>query len=227
MKISEIFVSCQGEGPDCGLPAVFVRLRGCNVRCKWCDTPYALNFRDDLDTPLESVIDKIKSLTKDSDIGYVIITGGEPLLQADEVYKLIKYLHRDFYFAIETNGTQPVPVWWREAGWDVDRKCPSSGVNGFLIKWGFMGRNHCRVKFVVYDEQDLEFVLRELKESAVFHNPLSPHVLISPAIRREWLTTADDRCQAWLQKVWNFCVENNLRYSLQVHKVVFGERRGV
>ena len=218
MKVNEVFASIQGEGPDAGIPAVFLRLQGCNVRCRWCDTSYALNHRDDIDTPLQAVIDKIRLLTRDNDIRFAVITGGEPLLQVDNVYKLIVHLHSDFRFAIETNGTQPVPSWHGMVMWDVDRKCPSSSVSEFNPQWYYLGKNHCRIKFVVEDENDLAFVIQELKQFSV-----RPTVLVSPVVNAGLVESES----SWLQRVWSFCVENNLRYSLQVHKVVFGNKRGV
>jgi 7-carboxy-7-deazaguanine synthase len=226
LKVNEIFASVQGEGPDCGTPAVFVRLSGCNVHCKWCDTSYALS-RNDVDTPLQAVVDKIKLLTHDSGVKLVVVTGGEPLLQVDEVRELITLLHRNFQFAIETNGTQSIPSWQGITGtvvWDVDRKCPSSGIKEFNSRWYYLSKSNCRIKFVVEDENDLAFVVQELKQFSV-----RPTILVSPMISADCRVDIDGDWfnQNWLQRVWNFCVENNLRFSLQQHKIVWGNKKGV
>lgn len=220
MKTSELFLSCQGEGPDVGVPAFFVRLTGCNVRCAFCDTGYA--FEGGIEHSVEELVEKIKLLTCDSGCELIVITGGEPLLQQHELAQLVSELSQDFRFAVETNGTLPRPSWWQEVVWDVDYKCPSSGVHTFDGSWLATGMRN-RIKFVVSDEEDLRFVLSVLP---TLRRSLRPVVLVSPVVPN---TSANDirSIRPWLQRVWGFCAENNLRYSLQVHKVVFGSRRGV
>lgn len=99
MRIAEIFYSIQGEGPAMGRPATFVRLAGCNLRCEGCDTH--LKHWDEL--LLEEVLEWIEGCR-------VVITGGEPTLQMDELCDLVDLLHRDGKeIHIETNGTNPLP----------------------------------------------------------------------------------------------------------------------
>ncbi len=113
------------------------------------------------------------------------------------------------------------PIWWKRVTWDIDVKCPSSGVDIFDFSWTSVGRKN-RLKFVVSSETDLLFVVDKLE---VLKGALQPTVLVSPMIplARDSLTGQRE----WFQNVWNICIRYNLRYSLQVHKVVFGNRKGV
>ena len=102
-RVKEIFYSLQGEGCHTGIPAVFVRFSGCNLRCPWCDT----DFTTFTEMALEDIVTAVQRLQTAKGC-YVILTGGEPSLQADE--NLIQALHREGYkVAIETNGTHPIP----------------------------------------------------------------------------------------------------------------------
>ncbi len=226
MLVNEIFSSIQGEGPNCGMPAVFVRLQGCNLTCKWCDTKYSWGPEGrvmSVDNVLDLVVVKAKK-TK-----FVIITGGEPLIQELDVRKLTGKLQElGFRSAIETNGTLAKPEWWQRVIWDIDFKCPSSGVKeAFDHSWLDTGWGN-RVKFVVADKRDLGFVEERL---TMFEEPLSPTVIVSPMLPANFNanTAGDGVCMIneWLREVWNFCVHYSLRYSLQVHKVVWGNQKGV
>ena len=218
MKINECFKSLQGEGPDVGLPVVFVRLSGCNVRCSFCDTQYA--FAEGTQYSIEEVAAKVCSLAPK---GLVIVTGGEPLLQQDELGKLVQLLRKTHHFAVETNGTLPKPRWWNKVLWDVDCKCPSSGVTKFDNEWFSVGEKN-RIKFVVSNINDLFYVAAVVRRARFWE--LCPTLLVSPMIP---FTDIDNLVAGrdWLQQVWHFCVVNDLRFSLQIHKVVFGSERGV
>lgn len=102
MRISEIFFSIQGEGYYAGTPQVFVRTAGCDLRCFWCDTPYALRFKDGVEYSVECIINKILEFKWNR----VVLTGGEPLLQpVKELNELLKELKsRGFHTMIETSG---------------------------------------------------------------------------------------------------------------------------
>lgn len=104
MKISEIFKSLQGEGPSLGRPAVFLRLAGCNLRCSWCDTPYAQKGGEECS--IESVVERLKKVGVEQ-TKYLVITGGEPILQIEEIRELIFWLQDSIRVGIETNGTAP------------------------------------------------------------------------------------------------------------------------
>ena len=100
MQVTEIFYSLQGEGLFLGIPAVFLRLSGCNLRCKWCDTKYAWNPKN----AKQMEVTEIAKVIKKYPAKHLVITGGEPLLQQQEILSLIKKL-KNYYIEIETNGT--------------------------------------------------------------------------------------------------------------------------
>ena len=105
MRIVEIFESIQGEGDYQGTPALFIRLQGCNLRCKWCDTKYARWSQNFKHMTVEEVVERIKEYKGE----FVVFTGGEPLLQMEEVLKvcssLFEYDPYSYLFMLETNGT--------------------------------------------------------------------------------------------------------------------------
>jgi 7-carboxy-7-deazaguanine synthase len=229
MRICEnIFASLQGEGPDAGLPASFIRLQGCNLACTWCDTKYSWG-KEAREMSVDSILSELLAVSKSD---FVIITGGEPLLQYLELSQLVdRLLKMHFRIAIQTNGTMPTPVWWKGVCWDIDYKCPSSGVKKpFYTDWALTGSSN-RIKFVVADEQDLIFVEKRLP--GLYSTSETPTIVVSPMIP---VTSTDtyinpvDRDRLtfnWNQKVWAFCVAYRLRYSLQLHKIVFGNKKGV
>src|SRR5215469_13901202 len=126
MFITEIFKSVQGEGTRAGLPCVFVRLTGCNLRCTWCDTAYA--FHGGKKMSVDEVLSRVDELAgNEKSVPLVELTGGEPLLQ-EEVYPLAEKLIAAGYTAmIETSGERFVGRLPREVVKIVDVKCPDSG----------------------------------------------------------------------------------------------------
>lgn len=239
IKINEVFLSAQGEGLDVGTPTVFLRLSGCNVVCKWCDTKYANEVKEELsvDDVIRRVLDVDKYSSK-----RVYITGGEPLVQVEDVARLVSRLNCiEYDCTIATNGTLRAPSWWRTVTWDVDLKCPSSEVFKFDCSWWSVGPKN-RIKFVVANRHDLAFVLKTLSDLLVSFNLAEstrkeanmPTLIVSPMISQ---IGTDDSIHPvvgmtlmrnnWLQEVWNFCIQYNLRYSLQIHKVIFGAKKGV
>jgi 7-carboxy-7-deazaguanine synthase len=127
MVITEIFKSIQGEGTRAGLPCIFVRLTGCNLRCTWCDTAYA--FYGGTKLPLEEVIERVRTLSGDGPnrVTLVEITGGEPLLQPETPALAEKLLAQGYTVMIETSGERFLSVLPRAVIKIVDVKCPDSG----------------------------------------------------------------------------------------------------
>lgn len=223
VRVNEIFVSIQGEGIHAGEVMSFIRLSGCNLRCSWCDTKYAQD--------LEGEAELLFSENINPSTDWVCITGGEPLLQADDVAALaLKLCLRGKHVEIETNGSILPPL-WAFAGistnaykplidsWVVDIKLPSSGnpSSEDIIKgWTDEMRDSDQIKLVVADEQDLDsaqYWINLIRSSKAV-------ILVSPVI----LGTTRD---IWLQRVAEFCIENKLRLSLQLHKVIWGNKKGV
>jgi 7-carboxy-7-deazaguanine synthase len=206
VRVNEIFESLQGEGPDAGVPATFIRLAGCNLRCAWCDTKYA--FDNGIELSVEEVMSQVRSK-------YVVITGGEPLLQEPALRALVDRL--DCNIAIETNGTFSAPDWYKLAIWDVDYKCLSSGEYGKFKEGWLAAIGNTRIKFVVADKQDLVQIENLLSLWLSY-----PQLIVSPAI----ITGAQGN-KEWAREVWQFCIDKKLRFSLQTHKVLFGAKRGI
>ena len=242
-RVNEIFYSLQGEGVYAGVPMVFIRLQGCSPStkgCRYCDTRYAFDAKGGTEMSVKDVVDKVIDFCPYRQ-GWVCITGGEPLAQEPELHELVKALRENgMRVEIETNGCMPKPWWWTIVhSWNADMKCPSSEMDIWSreTEW-FNGRVEDQVKFVVADEKDLRYA-RLLISRNLAKNPV---VMVSPVIKKfgtfEGKLWYEDNIvslfgeweaeQLWFQRVWQFCLEERVRFSLQLHKPVFGsQRRGV
>ncbi len=212
VTINEIFYSVQGESTYAGRPCVFVRLTACDLRCSWCDTPYA--FHEGSKRAVDDVLADVDRFG----CPLVEVTGGEPLLQED-VYPLMQALiDRGKTVLLETGGHRstarvPVPVVTI-----LDVKCPGSG-EAARTDWANLDRlrRHDEVKFVVKDRVDYDFardvIARHdlVNRAAAIH--LSPvHGVLDPKILSEWVLA--DRLPVRLQ--------------LQLHKYIWSpDTRGV
>jgi 7-carboxy-7-deazaguanine synthase len=182
--VTEIFRSIQGEGTRAGLPCIFVRLTGCNLRCVWCDTAYA--FHGGTQMTVDDVIKKVHELSGNAQgahqIRLVELTGGEPLLQPD-CGQLAQTLLADGYTVmIETSGERPIGRLPREVVKIVDVKCPDSREAGSfdMANLAVMDAKD-EVKFVIASRRDYEFargftVQNKLAERVrqVIFSPVSP-----------------------------------------------------
>src|SRR3954465_14844913 len=151
LTINEIFYSIQGESTRAGLPCVFVRLTACDLRCSWCDTPYAFHEGRKMS------IDDIVGAVERHGCQTVEITGGEPLLQ-DDVYPLMeRLLGSGRTVMLETGGHRPIDRVPAAVVKIVDVKCPASGESA-RNEWRNLERlaPHDEVKFVVQDRADYE-----------------------------------------------------------------------
>ena len=206
MVITEIFKSIQGEGTRAGLPCIFVRLTGCNLRCTWCDTAYA--FHGGTKTTVEEVLRRVDELAgrkssvpgSRSAISLVELTGGEPLLQ-EEVYPLaVKLLEAGYTVTVETSGERFIGRLPKEVIKIVDVKCPDSGEPDT-----FDARNlkelsaNDEVKFVISTRRDYEFArefaqehrldarVRQVLFSPVFEDPEGKWPGMSARTLSEWI----------------------------------------
>ena len=229
MQISEMFKSCQGEGVHTGLSTIFVRLAGCNLYpngCSFCDTSYAQGSNGGSMT-VSKVVDEIERLS--NGCRRVCVTGGEPLYQVSELFDLVDRLKfRDYFIEVFTNSTlKPPTFFFGVDSWVVDIKCPSSGVLGMCLKecWLEIVRDCDLVKFVVSNQEDLDYVAETLRGLSV-----RAPIALSPAIPNCPNSLFGDVLMSqrkWLHTVWKCCVEHNYRFSFQVHKLVFGNKKGV
>ena len=212
LTVNEIFHSIQGESTHTGRPCVFVRLTGCDLRCVWCDTPYAFHEGRKLD------VDEVVAAVEQYRCDLIEITGGEPLLQED-VYPLMdRLLATGATVLLETGGHVSVARVPAAVVKVVDVKCPGSGQCD-RNAWDNLSRltDRDQVKFVIADRVDYEFardVVRrhtlETRCGTVLFSAV--HDLLPPARLAEWMLA--DRLPVRLQ--------------IQLHKHLWGaETRGV
>ncbi len=186
LQVNEIFHSIQGESTRAGLPCVFVRLTGCNLRCSWCDTEYA--FHEGRSMSVADVLDEVARY----DCRLVELTGGEPLLQ-DEAVPLMKQLvARGYAVLLETGGHLPIDLVPEGVTRVVDIKCPGSGE---------VERNHWdnvslldrddEVKFVIRDREDYDWAVTQLRtrelasRCPVLFSPV--HGVLEPGELSRWV----------------------------------------
>jgi 7-carboxy-7-deazaguanine synthase len=161
MKVTEIFLSIQGESTWQGLPCVFVRTTGCHLRCVWCDTDYA--FFGGRDMSVEEIVAEVERLGRGCRL--VELTGGEPLLQ-EEIGRLAEELLELGYSVLcETSGSIDVAILPAGVVKIVDIKCPGSGEseNNLWDNLGKLGPSD-EIKFVVRDRADYEWALAVIEE---------------------------------------------------------------
>jgi 7-carboxy-7-deazaguanine synthase len=205
LTINEIFYSVQGESSYAGRPCVFVRLTACDLRCSWCDTPYA--FYEGTKRAIDSVLAEVDAFG----CPLVEVTGGEPLLQED-VYPLMQaLLSRGRTVLLETGGHRSTARVPRDVVTILDVKCPGSGESD-KNDWTNLDRlrSYDEVKFVVKDRADYEFARGVIarhdlaRRAAAIH--LSPvHGVMNPRTLSEWVLA--DRLP--------------VRVQLQLHKYIW------
>ena len=205
LTINEIFYSIQGESTRAGIPCVFVRLTACDLRCTWCDTPYAFYEGRKMS------VDEVAAAVERHNCSLVEITGGEPLLQ-DDVYPLMeRLLAAGHTVMLETGGHRPIDRVPASVVKIVDVKCPASGEAG-KNDWKNLERlaAHDEVKFVVQDRADYEFARGVIAQhdlpsraAAILMSPV--HGVLDPKRLSEWMLA--DHLPARLQ--------------LQLHKFIW------
>ncbi len=210
MRVTEIFHSIQGESSHAGRPCVFVRLTGCNLRCRWCDSEYTFTGGEKMS--LDDVMSRVKSYgTK-----LVEVTGGEPLAQK-EAFDLIKRLCEDGYeVLIETSGSIDITPVDDRAKIILDVKCPGSGEVEKNL-WSNIDQlhPHDEIKFVIADRADYEWAKKVIAERRLDRWT----VLLSPV----W-GEMDMRSLA----EWMLADRLPARFQTQLHKHIWGaEARGV
>nr|WP_277612907.1 radical SAM protein [Methanocorpusculum vombati] len=184
------------------MPCMFVRFAGCNLHCAWCDTRYSLNNSQGVETTAEEIMQAVIV----SGMRYVCITGGEPLLQKEELVPLVAAIHEAGVFVdIETNGTIPFGEVQEYASVCMDVKCPSSGEMSDLSLLDSL-RPEDSVKFVIGDEADYLYMVEVLAA----HPDLRAPVCITPVFGTD---------AKWL--IETIIAEKlPVRFQLQLHKVV-------
>ncbi|SRR5579875_109970 len=221
MFITEIFKSIQGESSYAGLPCVFVRLTGCNLRCAWCDTAYAFHGGEKFS--VDEVIERVRKLQGaksggNKSLRLVEITGGEPLLQGETPELARKLLDDGCKVLLETSGERDASRLPHEVVKIMDVKCPDSGEFGnFNLKNLDVLEQKDEVKFVIASRRDYEFARQFMAEhdlaervhdvifSPVFADPEGKWPAMDPRALAEWI------------------LEDGLpvRLGLQIHKFIW------
>ncbi|ARU61781.1 radical SAM protein [Tumebacillus avium] len=218
MRLNELFLSIQGETSSAGLPTIFVRFTGCNLRCTYCDTKYSY-FEGDIITP-DEVMDKIRALK----CKRVCLTGGEPLIQPRaEMQRLLDLLAEESYeVSIETDGSIDVSKFQLHAKqrFIVDMKVPSSGMSEkmHLPNLQHIVAERDEVKFVVGSRADYEWCTALIREQGI-HPKDGYQLIFSPVFR-----------EIELEDLVNWILEDELdaRFQVQLHKIVWDpDKRGV
>lgn len=220
MQITEIYKSLQGESTYAGLPCVFVRLTGCNLRCSWCDSEYT--FTGGRRMTAEEVFGEVERLSPKG--GLVEITGGEPMLQERELVPFIqRLLDAGYTVLLETSGERPLARLPMAVVKIVDVKCPNSGEpDTFEIENLEALTPRDEVKFVLSGRTDYEFA-RDFVARHRLANRVHA-VLFSPAFRKD-ATGARDASHCLLDPEhlaeWMIADDVPARLGLQIHKFIW------
>ncbi len=219
MQVTEIFRSIQGESSYAGLPCLFVRLTGCNLRCSWCDSEYT--FSGGRKMAVGEVEAEVARL---GPAKLVEITGGEPMLQEAEVLELMRrLLAHGHTVLLETSGERPLAAVPREVVKIVDVKCPHSGAaDTFRVENLAALLPHDEVKFVLSDRADYEFARGFTRQHRLAERAHS--VIFSPAFRKDAAGARDARhCLLDPQTLAEWILADALpvRLGLQVHKFIW------
>lgn len=211
MKVCEIFRSIQGESSFAGMPCAFVRLSGCNLRCSYCDTGYAL--QEGVEMTEDGIINEVSR----TGCGLVEITGGEPLAQQGTLRLIERLCDQGLKVLVETNGSMSIRDVDSRAFVIMDIKTPGSGMSGEMYLANLDCLKPCdEVKFVVVDRPDYEWARDFIRRHRLTERC---RVLLSPAFGV--LDAAE-------LSGWMLGDGLGARLNLQMHKYIFGpDRRGV
>jgi len=208
LTVNEIFYSIQGESTYAGWPCVFIRLTGCNLRCRYCDTTYAYDQGEDM------ALDFLVAKVEDFNCNLVEVTGGEPLLQnrtPSLISALIKNRHT---VLLETNGSQNISTLDNRCIRIVDIKCPSSGMERATY-WKNLEylTAQDQLKFVIANREDYVYAKTVLSNPLVKRNEKLV-VNLSPVFN-----------EIELKELATWILEDKLRARLhiQLHKYIWGE----
>jgi len=220
MHLIELYKSVQGESSFAGLPCIFVRLAGCNLRCAWCDSEYT--FTGGKPFTADQILAQIEALAP---CRLIEFTGGEPMLQAKELLPLIdRLLAENYTLMIETSGERPLADLPHAVHKIVDVKCPGAGSAANTFRMDNLAALTPRdeVKFVITDRADYDFARDFIRAHALDQKAgqilLSPAFVQTPSPQR----TADNMALDPRKLVdWMLADGLPARLSLQIHKFIW------
>jgi 7-carboxy-7-deazaguanine synthase len=212
MQVTEIFRSIQGESTYAGLPCIFVRLTGCNLRCVWCDTAYA--FYGGKHMSVEEVMQIVRTFS-DHDgnraVNLVELTGGEPLLQKESAPLMATLLQEGYRVLVETSGERYIGSLPGEVVKILDVKCPGSGEGGSFCMENLKAlSSHDQLKFVLTGRSDYEWARDFLREHGLEKKVAA--VILSPVL---------GRLEARPLAEWILADGLPVRLGLQLHKFIW------
>jgi organic radical activating enzyme len=217
LRVSEAFLSLQGEGPSAGTPAHFVRLQGCSVGCAWCDTKYSWDVGGGRDLALDALLDMVHALGA---APLLVVTGGEPLEAPGLVPLLTLGLERWTRVEVETSGVAPPPLRHERLLWSVSPKLPRATPR-WEETWrhaaAWLADPNATFKIVVGDAPDEADALRLIAG----HGLPAARVMLMPE------GTTDDRLREHARALAEICKRHGFRLSARLHVWLWGARRGV
>lgn len=216
-RISEMFLSLQGEGPSAGTPATFVRLQGCSVGCHWCDTKYSWDAGGGRTLAAEGIWAEAVALGASP---LLVVTGGEPLEHEGLVPLLEQALGRWAKVEVETSGIAPPPLSHPRLFYNVSPKLPSATprwADSWRASPAWTAEPNATFKIVVGDPPDPEDAMRLITE----HGLPPARVMLMP----EGLT--DERVKAHATGLAELCRRHGFRMSPRLHLWLWGAKRGV
>jgi 7-carboxy-7-deazaguanine synthase len=214
-NISEIFYSIQGEGTRAGLPCVFVRFQRCKLRCRWCDTPYALKFKGEgISLSAKEIIEKIEKFH----CNLIQITGGEPLHQENTIPFMKELCNLKYSVMLETGGSEDISEIDKRVVKIMDLKCPGSKMLKFNNYENIKYLNKKdEIKFVIADKNDFDWAVDTVNKYRLTEKVSA--VLFSPVFQ----SLKPEKLAAWILKS-----NLPLRLQLQIHKYIWDpNKRGV
>ena len=225
MQVNEIFKSIQGEGPNFGKPAIFLRTAQCNLKCTWCDTKYTWDWKNyDFSKEVkEMTIDEVKDAITDLEIKHLVITGGEPLLQQDDLTDLLSFLKPDFYVEVETNCTILPNKMLTDLidQWNVSPKTENSGNALELYEnnecyYFFANQENAFFKYVVEDETDIPEIKKFVAKYKI------------PEKRVQLMTQASTKEEIGIREksISKLAKSHNFAFSPRLHVAMWGSQRG-
>ena len=213
LLVNEIFHSIQGEGKNAGKPAVFLRLGGCNLACKWCDTRYTWHPKhsDNQTWTIEKIIQKIKKFH----VKHLVITGGEPLLQQDGLKELLEKL-KGYTVELETNGSESCKISGLIEQINCSPKLKNSGNPAYPLRLKPTNKK-VLYKFVIQKGEDLKEVNAFIRKYKI---PKEKVYLMPEGTSRSTILKGSD----WLIDI---CKKEGYNFSPRLHILLFGNKRGV